>query len=470
MGKKLFGNTGSGRYSGKKRTSTPVRERRSEPEAKPQSHTKPKKSKLKIVAILLALILFIECAYCIAIFTNIQPFVFLREMYISTAMSTMTHHWLAKAFIPGDIVQGVINDMEQGRNSQVNVNSSWGDVETTTESTEATEPVETRSASVGFSVNQAAAILSDIAKSSGLTSEMGYFFQLFHELDEDSVLGYVEEHPEAIALGWDSFYVNEAGLDDHGTEMYTKQGDQVLAINAKHGMLVIRVKDTGYRGVLFIGKDPSRLKLAPSAELGYAGQHAGTIAENNGGLVAMTGSGFGANESGRTEGGRLAGGAMHSGETAGVHLPWGYKRIELHTDNRLYVTDSQSAYSEDCTDASEFAPALIVDGEIMATSGALFTSLNPRACLGQTKDESIMFLVIEGRLVDSLGTDAEECSEILARYDCYQAMNVDGGSSAILYYEGEYITRCSNTNAPSGRRLPDAWVYCSETVPDPICE
>lgn len=460
MAQKLFGNTGSGRYNGKRSVS--ARKSHSQPQSK--RHRKQKKSGLRGLVTFLVLILLIEVAYCIAIFTNIGPIPYLRNMYISTAMSTMNHQWLAKALIPGDIVQEVIDEIESDKNAQMDLVSSWDDATEATEPSEA--PTVPRSPSVGFSKDQAAALLGELAQASGLSGEMNDFFELFHELDEDSTLAYVDSHPEVIANGWSEFYVNEAGLDDEGTEIYTKQGDQVLAINAEHGIMAIRVTGSGYRGVLVIGKDSSRLKLAASAHFGSSGQRAGKIGENNNGLIAMTASGFGGAE-GVGEGGDMTGAAMHNGKKHGNHYPWGYKRIELHTDNRLYITDAHKGFGKDCTDASEFSPALIVDGNIAVGSGTLYSALNPRACLGQTKDEAIMFLVIEGRLLDSVGTDAVECSKILARYDGYQAMNMDGGTSAILWYEGEYITRCSNTRLAEGRHLPDAWVYCKETVPDP---
>ena len=102
----------------------------------------------------------------------------------------------------------------------------------------------------------------------------------------------------------------------------------------------------------------------------------------------------------------------------------------------------------------------------MAGEDTLYTALNPRTCIGQTRDEAILFLGIEGRRVDSLGCNAVECASILERYGAYQAMNVDGGTSAIIWYEGEYIMRCSNSNLPEGRNLPNAWVYCAESVED----
>ena len=464
MGKKLFGNSrgshsnGSNAHTGQTETAGTK---------KSKSKRAKSRRRLKVLIWFLSIILFLECAYCVCIFTDLPVIKDLRNIWISTAMATMNHRWLATALIPGDIVQPIIDEMEAGRNDQVGLQSSWEDI-TEAPTEEYTAPAETKSPSVGFSKDQAAAILADLAESSGLTGDATEFFEVFHELDQKSVYDWVAKHPECIADGWANFYVNEAGLEDAGTEIYTNAGDQVLAINAQHGLLAIRIQDgISYRGVLVIGKDPSRVKLAPSAHLGGVGQYVGDIVQRHDALVGMTASGFGESPD-VGEGGDMTGAAMHSGKKHGTHYPWGYKRVELHLDNRLYITDSNSSFSDNCTDASEWTPALIVDGKVVVSEKDNYTEMNPRACLGQTKDEAMMFLVIEGRRVGtSIGTDTMVCAEILARYDCYQAMNVDGGTSAILFYEGEYITLCSNPRCPNGRRLPNAWLYCTETVPDP---
>ena len=478
MANKLFGGSGKGRFATGNIPEQDLGRMERDVEQEPSQETlrdsvcipeqpapktkRKKRSGLKVVAWLLAILVFIEAAYCVVIFTDwIPPISRLRTMYIETAMSTMRHQWLAKALIPGDIVQEVVNGVEAGKEAQMGVNSNWGDV---VKETEPTEPP--KSPSSGFSKDAAADILSALAQDVGMSGGSAEFMELFYELDEESVMEYVDSHPEAIANGWENFWVNEAGLDDDGTTMRTTQGDQVLAVDAANGLIVVRVTGSTYRGVLVIGKDPSRLKCAPSSSLGSVGQRAGQIAENNNGLVAITASGFG-DGVGVAEGADIAGGAMHSGSTYGYHYPWGYKRVELHKDNRLYIVDAHTGYGSDCTDASEWTPALIVDGRIVVSASDGYTSLNPRACLGQTKDEAILMLGIEGRRVDSLGCDANECADILARYGAYQAMNVDGGTSAIVWYQGEYIMRCSNSDLPEGRRLPNAWVYCADTVPDP---
>ena len=100
-----------------------------------------------------------------------------------------------------------------------------------------------------------------------------------------------------------------------------------------------------------------------------------------------------------------------------------------------------------------------MDGQTVVTKEDHYNARNPRCCLGQTADGTVLMLCIEGRYLDSLGATAPECAEVLARYGAYQAMNLDGGTSAILWYDGRYITRCSDPDRPEGRPLPNCWIY-----------
>ncbi|MBR7178144.1 MAG: phosphodiester glycosidase family protein [Oscillospiraceae bacterium] len=367
---------------------------------------------LKVLVLCLSLLLILECTYCLAVFTDLTPLSELRDLYIETALGTMNHKWLATALIPGDIVQTVYEEMEAARKAQIGQNSSDWELE-----------------------------------SAG---------SIFSELDEAELRAWAEAHPETIENGWDDFYVNQAGLNDAGLELYTKLGDQVLAIDAANGLLVVRIREEKFRGVLVFAKDPSRLSCAAAEQWGVAGQTAGEIAANHGALVALTASGF--NDS-APEGAEQTGAAMCGGRVYGSHLREGYKRLEKRSDNKLYVVDAPGEFHPDCTDAAEWTPALIVDGEVVVTKEDHYNARNPRSCLGQRADGTVLMLCIEGRYFDSLGATAPECAEILARYGAVQAMNLDGGTSAILWYQGEYITRCSDPDRPEGRLLPNAWIY-----------
>ena len=375
--------------------------------------------KLKIIAALLSLILLLECAYCVAVFTDwCPPLTALRNQYIETALSTMHHRWLATALIPGDVVLEVWEGLEDSRTAQLGQNSGTWQPQTRPEAAD--------------------------------------FFSLFPELEEEAVRAWAEMHPEAIENGWENFYVNQAGLEEEGLDLHTRQGDQVLAIDAKNGILVVRIREELYRGVLILGKYPERLSCAAAENWGTEGQRAGDIAANHGALVAMTASGF---DDSATEGASQAGASMCGGVPYGEHLKPGYKRIELRSDDRLYVVDAPDEFHPDCTDASEWTPALIVDGQTVVSREDHYNARNPRCCLGQAADGTVLMLTIEGRYFDSLGATAPECAAILARYGAYQAMNLDGGTSAILWYDGRCITRCSDPNRPEGRPLPNCWIY-----------
>ena len=71
-----------------------------------------RKSKLKkrtrglIIGLLIA-ILFVEL-YCFAVFSNIPFIRKWRNIYIETAMDTLSHKWLATFFIPKGVIDDVI--------------------------------------------------------------------------------------------------------------------------------------------------------------------------------------------------------------------------------------------------------------------------------------------------------------------------------------------------------------------------
>jgi len=235
----------------------------------------------------------------------------------------------------------------------------------------------------------------------------------------------------------------------------------VLAIDAEYGILLVRATGEGYRGVLAVCRYPELLRLEMAADPGAEGELAGNIASDHGGILAMNANGF-LDPNGAGNGGLLAGYTMSNGKAYGDHFSaYAYKRIELHEDDLFYIKDALSPVSEDCTDAAEFTPALIVDGKKIMDD--YWTGEQPRACIGQSEKYEILMLVIEGRypLEGILGTSVNNCSEILLQHKCMQAINLDGGSSAMLWFDGEYVTQSSSSplRYTGGRPLPNAWVY-----------
>ena len=257
---------------------------------------------------------------------------------------------------------------------------------------------------------------------------------------------------------WETFYLNEAGLEDQGTEMATTQGDQVLAVDAQNGILLVRVQGADYQGVLAIAKDPGLLSQQAAEEIGTKGQTVGEIAQAHNGVLAICGSRFLSGD-GNADGGNLAAytmceGVEYNGET---HLEQGAVRLEIDGDGKFRLVDSQTPVGADTVNAVEVPTALIEHGTIVVDEG--YNGVHPRACLGQTATGEILMLVIEGRLPEiSLGTGLPTCAEILQAYGCETAIPLDHGTSAMLWFDGEYVTRCSNRALPQGRLLPTAFV------------
>lgn len=109
-------------------------------------------------------------------------------------------------------------------------------------------------------------------------------------------------------------------------------------------------------------------------------------------------------------------------------------------------------------DAAQFYPTIIVNGEDVTSGATSGFGIQPRTVIGQTANKKTLFLIIDGRQVGySLGTTVVECADILMRYDCYNAMCMDGDSSSSMVYDGELITSPS-TSMVDGRYAPTAWL------------
>lgn len=282
------------------------------------------------------------------------------------------------------------------------------------------------------------------------------FYHYFWELDPETTDAWLEAHPEYFENGYDGISINEAWLGDKGLDLYTVQGHQVLAIDTAERVLIVRATVGGSRATMAIAKDSSRLHLYASNRIGAVGQKVGDIASSHNGLIAMTGSGF-IDAEFAGNGGQVAGWCRCAGKDYGSPMGWNYYRMELGEDNWFTISRAYGDARSDTTDAMEFEPALLKDGKLQPPG--IWTGENPRACLGQTRRGEILMFVVEGRFSDSPGCSVVDCAKFMQQYGGWTAMNMDGGTTAILWYRGQPITRCSNTNTPDGRYLPNAWVY-----------
>lgn len=438
-----------------------------EDEDAPKSRRKGKKSRkrehrgLKIFShIILGFVTFMALMYLVMVYSDNSVIVKLRNTYIQTAMSTLSHKWLATAIFPPDMIHDLMVMKYESENAMIGIETNWGAMETQelpAFENAITELMGSQQEDELPQQETADPEEEDPEEIKYGSPEEQAFFEYFYQIEYHSMMDYLDKHPEALENGWYYLNINEAGLDEEGTSIKTIYGDQVLAINVAKGLVLVRLNIDYSRGVLAICKDTSQLRLCPASTIGTIGQTVGRICDANGGLLGMTGNGF-VDQDGNGNGGEISGVGVCSGRVYGEPI-WGYKRAEIRNDNRMYIVDSTTSVSSEVRDACEFTPALIVDGKIIVDDNCGWTGPNPRTAIGQTAYLESILVVIEGRFADSPGCSVVSVAERMKDYGCVQAMNNDGGTSALMYYDGEVISRCSNTATPNGRPMPTAWIY-----------
>ena len=90
-----------------------------------------------------------------------------------------------------------------------------------------------------------------------------------------------------------------------------------------------------------------------------------------------------------------------------------------------------------------FGPVLVANGESVLPENTA-SGLNPRTAIGQRSDGAMLLLVIDGRQVVSLGATLQDLAEIMLKFGAVNACNLDGGSSSLMWFQGDYINNCAS--------------------------
>ena len=219
---------------------------------------------------------------------------------------------------------------------------------------------------------------------------------------------------------------------------------------------VEKITGKNYVGYVMIIPDASKVKLIDSRRQ-TRGTKLSEIVKNNNAIAGINAGGF------TDEGGVGQGNQLCKATIINKKLLYGYKNtkyslIGLTEDKKLVLGKYtyQQALDAGIESAVEFGPYLIVNGKNQITnqnSGGI----HPRTAIGQRKDGTFIFLVVDGRQPGySIGTNLLELQNIFNKYDAYNAANLDGGSSSTMCYDGKVINK---TSTPAGERyLPNAFI------------
>lgn len=245
--------------------------------------------------------------------------------------------------------------------------------------------------------------------------------------------------------------ITDTSLINIGTnETDTADGDD----NDEDGIQIIDISNDTYKGKMMIVKDPSRVTVGISGQYGasYSGKTVMDMAMSYDAVAAVNGGGFEDNN-GVGNGGTPIGLVISDGELKYGSAGSSYEVIGFDNNNNLVVgkMTASEALSRGVRDALSFGPILIVNGKASQVNGS-GSGLNPRTAIGQRADGAILLLVIDGRQVNSLGASYADVIDVMLEYGAVNAANLDGGSSSLMYYKGEYINSCASLYGP--RNMP----------------
>lgn len=214
-----------------------------------------------------------------------------------------------------------------------------------------------------------------------------------------------------------------------------------------------------YKGYYLVIDNPKRIKIGVTSKLEKEGETTSEIAQNNNAVAAINGGAFVDKTSVVWTGtGAFPDGiVMSEGKTIWNSVPdKGKTPLFGITDKGVLIVGK---YSENelkklnVKEALSFKPILIVNGKKTDLSNEL-PGMASRTAIGQKKDGSIIFLVIDGRQLGSLGASFEEVQEIMFKLGAINAINLDGGRSTTMYLNGEVVNNPTNTMGE--RTIPTA--------------
>ena len=186
---------------------------------------------------------------------------------------------------------------------------------------------------------------------------------------------------------------------------------------------------------------PENIHVVHTKYLGYDGEYLVDMAKREGGIVAINGGGF-MDQDGVGSGGQATGIIIKDGKIIQASSS-GSGVIGLTYDNKLYLgyITASEAINMGIRDAIEFGPFLIVNGKKADIRGNGGYGIHPRSAIGQRKDGIVLFLVIDGRRVDSMGASIRDVMDIMDKYGAYNAANLDGGNSSVLVINDKIVNR-----------------------------
>lgn len=264
----------------------------------------------------------------------------------------------------------------------------------------------------------------------------------------DSYTRYTVDTSESTGVS----YPDDTGSELPGDETGDVSGGATVDTSSEwdsaiDGMLYTTVSSSTYKAYILIIKDPSRVYVGTSSDFqsGQKGTRIFDIVAKEGAVAAINGGEF-EDTGGQGTGDNPMGLTYSKGEC--VWNDGAYRTfIGFDSDNNLVVANSMSKTTADSLgirDGVSFQTGNMLisnDGENVTVYYAdANTGTSQRTAIGQRADGAVIMIVTDGRTASSIGATRNDIIDLLVSLGAVTAGMLDGGSSAMMYYE-DYFTK-----------------------------
>lgn len=287
------------------------------------------------------------------------------------------------------------------------------------------------------------------------TSAAGFLARLFFSQDEIDAITGADLEPEYEEM--DTSLIVRPQQEQTGNRrdawgLLDEDGD---------GIILETVTGESYSGYMMVVLDPSRVILGTDpASYGYTGYTVEEMANRFDAVAAINAGGF-YDPGGMGNGSTPDTMVVYDGVVYGAIRGSGAGFAGFDSNHILHVGNftAEEAVARDIQYGVGFGPVLVVNGQAVSSS-LLSSGVNPRTAIGQRSDGAVLLLVIDGRQVTSLGASYQDLAEVFLSYGAVNACNLDGGSSSLLWYEGQYVN--SSASVLGIRPVPTTFLVLKE--------
>ena len=209
------------------------------------------------------------------------------------------------------------------------------------------------------------------------------------------------------------------------------------------GIIVERVTGSGYSGFMMVVLDPTRVIMGAVPEsFGARGYTVAEMVEKFDAVAGINAGGF-YDPNGNGNGSIPDSMVVFQGKSYYSGTRQGFVGLDSRSLLHVGTPSKEEVEAMDIQYGVCFGPVLVANGESVLPEDTA-SGLNPRTAIGQRSDGAILLLVIDGRQVVSLGATLPDLADIMLKYGAVNACNLDGGSSSLMWFGGDYINNCAS--------------------------